>query len=133
MSRCWLLAVAVIVTSARMLAAQSLDTGTWNGMLEWPDGDSALVTVTASRDDGHLAIAVRSSLPMAWDLGGIREEPGRLRFAWALDGPDPLLCDLTYRRQDRWEGRCDDTVRGADGRLLRLLLTLTRMAAPTPE
>jgi hypothetical protein len=59
-------------------------------------------------------------------MGNVRSDSTRLRFAWALDGPQPMDCDLSRRSAVYWEGFCEDRVRGSDGKFARMLVTLKR-------
>lgn len=109
-----------------LLGAQTLPTGAWPGHLEFPDGDSVGVTFTVDREKGTTRIDVASANGTNWGLGSINEKKGRIAFTWAIDSPTPMQCELSHRSDRSWDGRCDDTVRGTDGKFLRLLVALRR-------
>ncbi len=129
MSRGWeatVLVAAVCLLFPTRLPGQTLAIGNWRGSLRLPDDDSLTVTLTAARVKDRMQLDIRAASGLSWGLGSLRERPGRVDFSWALDSPEPLLCRISFRRADLWEGYCDDTVRGADGKFLRLLLTIWR-------
>lgn len=106
------------------LAAQRLGVGEWPVVLVMSDGDSVRLTLTATRVRNRLRLDVAAPSGLAWGLGDVREDSARVRFSWALDRPTPMACTLAYRRADYWEGYCDDRLRGADGKFLRLFLAV---------
>jgi hypothetical protein len=118
--------LALVALGAAQLRGQQLTTGAWHGMLWLGDDDSVAVTATVKRPTGKLQIDIRAPTGLDWGMGHVRERPGRVDFSWALDRPQPLLCRLAARSERRWEGYCEDMVRGADGRFLRLLFSVWR-------
>lgn len=103
--------------------AQGFTPGFWRGVLELPDAP-VLVTLLATRTEGRLALEIRPEGAPAYGLGSIREERHRLRFRWALGAGAEFECTLSGRDDGRFEGHCEDTVRGGDGKFLKVALAL---------
>jgi hypothetical protein len=115
------------------LSAQALGLGRWPGRLILPGDDTLAVRVDASRPKDRLLLDVTAASGVNWSMGSVKEKPRRLEFTWALDSPRPMLCTLSHRSDVRWEGYCDDTARGADGKFLRLFVVLERFAGEAPR
>lgn len=108
------------------LAAQSIAVGRWPATLHFAERDSALATFDVSLQRNRLLIDVTTPMGNNWGMGNVRADSTRLRFTWALDGPQPMDCDLSRRSDVYWEGFCEDRVRGNDGKFARMLVTLKR-------
>lgn len=111
---------------AAPLSAQSISLGHWPATLHFDDRDSALATFRVSLERDRLMIDVKTPHGNNWTLGSVRGDSTRLRFTWALDGPQPMLCSLSRRSEVYWEGFCEEQVRGRDGSFARILVTLKR-------
>jgi hypothetical protein len=110
------------------LASQSIALGRWPATLHFADRDSALATFEVSIDRNRTMIDATTATGNNWSMGDVRADSTRLRFTWALDGPQPMQCELSRRSGVYWEGFCEDRVRGNDGKFARMLVTLKREA-----
>ena len=104
--------------------AQTLTPGVWHGVLSLPDAP-VLVTVVAAKPEGKPTLAIRPEGAPSYGLGGVREDRHRVRFRWALGTGTEFECTLSGRQDGRFEGHCEDTVRGGDGRFLRVALAIS--------
>lgn len=109
-------------------SGQAIAPGRWPATLHFADRDSVLATFEVSVERRRTMIDVTTPTGNNWGMGNVRADSTRLRFSWALDGPQPMQCDLSRRSDVYWEGYCEDRVRGADGKLARILVTLKRDA-----
>lgn len=125
----WLAILTLTLPAA--LGGQTLAVGRWHGVLSLPDAP-VLVTVIANRAKERLTLEIRPEGGPAYGLGSIREDRRRIRFRWALGGGTEFECALSGREDGRVEGFCEDTVRGADGKFLKVPLALWRDPSPTP-
>ena len=125
-SRLSSLVLLALSASAAPIAAQSISPGRWPATLHFAERDSALATFQISLERNRLMIDATTSTGNNWGMGNVRADSTRLRFTWALDGPQPMQCDLSRRSEAYWEGYCEDRVRGADGKFARILVTLKR-------
>jgi hypothetical protein len=117
------LVLLALLLAPMSLGAQTLAPGLWRGVLSFPDAP-ILVTLTAARTKGKLTLELRPEGAPASGLGSIREERHRVRFRWALGGGTEFECTLSGRDDGRFEGHCADTVRGSDGKFLRVALAI---------
>lgn len=113
-----------------LLGAQTLTPGTWRGVLALPAGDPIVVALLVERVQGKLLLEIRPDGAPAYGLASVRERDHRVSFRWALGGGTEFACTLTGREDGRFEGFCDDLVRGADGKFLRVPLTLFPPVVP---
>jgi hypothetical protein len=126
LGRCGWVTGAILV--ATPLHAQSIELGRWPATLHFEDRDSALATFEVSQERNRLLIDATTATGNNWGMGNVRADSTRLRFTWALDGPQPMQCQLSRRSALYWEGYCEDRVRGNDGKFARILVTLRREA-----
>lgn len=112
-----------LLLSPAAAEAQTLSSGLWRGVLSLPDAP-LLVTVVAARPEGKLTLEIRPEGAPSYGLGGVREDCHRVRFRWALGAGTEFECTLSGREDGRFEGYCEDTVRGGDGRFLRVALAI---------
>jgi hypothetical protein len=114
-------AAAVALLGAVPCAAQAIEPGTWPASLHFADGDSTLATFRISHEGRRTMIDVTAPNGTSWTLGNVRADSIRLRFSWAIDGPQAMQCELSRRSAVYWEGHC---ARRPD----RVLVTLKREA-----
>jgi hypothetical protein len=117
---------SLLLGAAAALPGQAITPGRWPATLLFAERDSALATFDISLDRRRTLIDVTTPSGNNWGMGNVRSDSTRLRFAWALDGPQPMDCDLSRRSAVYWEGFCEDRVRGSDGKFARMLVTLKR-------
>jgi hypothetical protein len=103
--------------------AQTLTPGMWRGVLSLPDAP-VLVTVVAARPGGKLTLDIHPEGAPSYGLGSVREDRHRVRFRWALGAGTEFECTLSGREDGRFEGHCEDTARGSDGKFLRVGLAI---------
>jgi len=128
------LLLLTLLLAPGIAGAQTLSPGLWRGVLSLPDAP-VLVILVAARHDDKLALEIRPEGAPSYGLGSIREDRHRLRFRWALGAGTTFECTLSHRDDGRFEGHCEDTVRGADGKFLRVALTIwpdTPPSQPVP-
>lgn len=112
-----------LVVSPAISHAQTLTPGVWRGVLSLPEAP-VLVTVVAARPEGKLTLEIRPEGAPSYGLGSVREDRHRVRFRWALGAGTEFECTLSGREDGRFEGHCEDTVRGGDGKFLRVALAI---------
>jgi hypothetical protein len=118
------LALLLVLTCPAMLPAQTLIPGTWRGVLALPEGEPIVVAMLVTRVEGKLLLEIRPDGAPTYGLANVRERGHRVSFRWALGGGTEFECSLSSREDGRFEGHCEDTVRGRDGKFLRVPLTL---------
>ena len=114
--------LALLLTPASS-KAQTLTPGVWRGVLSLPDAP-VLVTVVAAKPEGRLTLEIRPEGAPSYGLGGVREDRHRVRFRWVLGAGTEFECTLSGRQDGRFEGHCEDMVRGGDGKFLRVALAI---------
>jgi hypothetical protein len=102
-----------------LAGAQAIEPGTWPGSVHFAEGDSAAVRFVITAERNRLLIDVTAPNGTTWTLGDVRADSTRLRFSWAIDGPQAMQCELSRRSAAYWEGHCE---RRPD----RVLVTLHR-------
>jgi hypothetical protein len=118
------LALLLVLACPAMLPAQTLTPGTWRGALAFPEGEPILVAMVVTREKGKLRLEIRPEGAPSYGLANVRERDHRVSFRWALGGGTEFECTLSGREDGRFEGHCEDTVRGRDGKFLRVALAL---------
>lgn len=118
-----LAAMLALVVTPTVAATQTISPGVWRGVLSLPDAP-VLVTVVAERAAGKLSLEIRPDGAPSFGLGSVREDRHRLRFRWALGAGTEFECTLSGRDDGRFEGYCEDRVRGGDGKFLRVALAI---------
>ncbi len=113
-----------------LLGAQTLTPGTWRGVLALPEGEPIVVAMVVEREKGKLYLEIRPDGAPAYGLANVRERDHRVSFRWALGAGTAFTCTLSGRDDGRFEGFCEDLVRGADGKFLRVPLSLFPPVAP---
>lgn len=102
-------------------AAQVIELGRWPASIQFAEGDSAVAIFTIATERNRMTIDVVAENGTTWTLGNVRADSTRLRFSWAIGGPQPMQCTLSRRSAAYWEGHCER-------RPERVLVTLKRRA-----
>jgi len=100
------LACVAALCGAAPLAAQAIEPGTWPASIHFADGDSTLATFQVSHEGRRTMIDVTAPNGSTWTMGNVRADSTRLRFSWAIDGPEAMQCELSRRSAVYWEGHC---------------------------